>query len=186
MSTIRRIVRSIGEALIRATNIKCPAPLSPVSREIEAKFWACVDTSGPCFLWSGGITKQGYGSFTFWDGLRRRTVKAHRLAWEMTHGAQSPKIKVIHTGCTVRNCVNLAHLSAGSTADIMALIKQRGTKNPPRGERSGTAKLSRTTVHLIKTRLASGSISQRGLAKELGVSPSTVANIVHGRTWLEN
>ncbi len=46
-------------------------------------FWAKVDKSGKCWLWTGHCNRNGYGRLYrhFPD-----PVLAHRLAWEITTG----------------------------------------------------------------------------------------------------
>jgi len=56
---------------------------------------------GPCWIWTGDITKQGYGLFVF-DGSRQ---SSHRSAWEQVAGPiGDPNLLACHT-CDVRACV---------------------------------------------------------------------------------
>jgi hypothetical protein len=48
---------------------------------------------------------------------------------------------------------------------------------------SGRAKLTDARVRLIRDRYWPGEVTQRQVAAEFGVSPSTVSDIVTGRTW---
>jgi hypothetical protein len=64
-----------------------------------------------CWLWTGSLTYNGYGTFSVWME-RRRSVnwRAHRLAWFMAHGSvPSPPLELDHL-CRVRSCVNPKHL----------------------------------------------------------------------------
>jgi hypothetical protein len=56
----------------------------------------------------------GYGAMR-WRG---RTVGAHRVAYELTHGP-IPTGAVIRHSCDVTNCCNPAHLLTGTLADNM-------------------------------------------------------------------
>ena len=52
-----------------------------------------------------------------------------------------------------------------------------------RGENHGMRKLTETCVRKIRTRHAAGGVSQETLAKEFGVTPSNIGNIIRRRTW---
>lgn len=59
-----------------------------------------------CWLWSGPIDGDGYGSFTFGGSRGRR---AHRWSYEAHRGTIASGLVVDHL-CRVRSCVNPAHL----------------------------------------------------------------------------
>lgn len=67
-------------------------------------FWARVDRSGDCWLWTGALVK-GYGR-TAWQGEQR---PAHRLAYELAIGPIPDGLVVDHL-CRVPACVNPSHL----------------------------------------------------------------------------
>ena len=57
-------------------------------------------------------------------------------------------------------------------------------KHPSReGESNNLAKLTETQVIDIRQRYAYGDVLIRTLARELCVTPSTISNAIHGRTW---
>lgn len=70
------------------------------------RFWAKVDKSGDCWLWTGYV-KLGYGRVTYGG----RTWQAHRLAWEMEHGPVPTGLELDHL-CRRKNCVRPSHLEA--------------------------------------------------------------------------
>ena len=84
----------------------------------EDLFWAKVDKSGDCWLWTGATDSHGYGAFT----VQRRMHGAHRWLFEQTHGAIERDLMIDHMchnldpacpggkTCTHRRCVNLNHL----------------------------------------------------------------------------
>lgn len=56
---------------------------------------------------------------------------------------------------------------------------------PQPGEAHHSAKLTQADVSTIQAMYSMGGISQRGLARRYGVSASTIADILAGRTWAE-
>lgn len=79
---------------------------------IEDRFWSKVDKSGECWDWIAGRNHFGYGTFSYRNGTQR-TVKAHRFAWEVTHGP-IPQGKLIDHICHNKGCVNPEHLRLAS------------------------------------------------------------------------
>lgn len=74
---------------------------------IEARFLSKIGVrrEGECWLWLAGRTSDGYGRFY----LHPRTVRAHRLAYELWVG-RIPAGLVLDHLCRNRACVNPAHL----------------------------------------------------------------------------
>jgi DNA-binding transcriptional regulator YiaG len=77
--------------------------------------------------------------------------------------------------------VNPAHLYEGTHRDNMRdmMASGRHFSGPPRGEESGQAILTDDAVRAIR----SSNDTQRELARRFGVSPSTIRNIRHRRSW---
>lgn len=72
---------------------------------VEQRFWAKVDKTEACWLWTGAKNGKGYGFFTI-DGIQMR---AHRAAYAMFVGAIPDGLVLDHL-CRVHHCVNPAHL----------------------------------------------------------------------------
>lgn len=85
------------------------------------RFWAKVNKTDTCWLWTGDLHKDGYGNF--WPDnrrdVRRRSVRAHRWAYEHLVGAIPDGLQIDHL-CRVRNCVNPDHLEAVTFAENVA------------------------------------------------------------------
>lgn len=77
------------------------------------RFWARVDDqAGPdaCWPWRGWVNDGGYGIVSTMRDGRAVHVRAHRLAYELTHREPIPAALTIDHLCRVRHCVNPAHL----------------------------------------------------------------------------
>lgn len=81
------------------------------------RFWAKVDKSGDCWIWTAGKNAGGYGTFS---GGSTGSSLAHRWAYESEHGPTDRHLDhLCHTRdpscaggdtCPHRACVNPAHL----------------------------------------------------------------------------
>lgn len=111
---------------------------------------------------------------------RLRTVRVHTLIAETFVGPRP------FTGAEVRhldgNQLNNdpSNLAWGSRADNVQDAIRHGTH--PRGEHSGSAKLSLVQAQELYDRAAAGE-SPSALAADFGVSPQTVCDIRAARTW---
>ena len=72
---------------------------------VEARFWAKVEFTGFCWLWTATL-REGYGRFQLG---KRQLVDAHRLAYEWLVHVIPPGLQIDHL-CRIRNCVNPDHL----------------------------------------------------------------------------
>lgn len=82
-----------------------PLAESVIVGDDERRFWAKVDKTSTCWLWTGQISGDGYGQFA----VGRRMAYAHRWAFEAKCGPVANGLQLDHL-CRVRNCVRPAHL----------------------------------------------------------------------------
>lgn len=69
------------------------------------RFWAKVDKSGECWIWTAAKNLQGYGKFY----LRGKFLGSHRVAYTLAKGAIGVGLVIDHL-CHVPGCVNPEHL----------------------------------------------------------------------------
>lgn len=87
------------------------------------RFWARVNKTDTCWLWTGRLDRYGYAQIKF--GGRQPLV--HRLAYEDAHGVRlTPDVTIDHL-CNVRNCVNPEHLEPCSHSENTKRAAQRRT-----------------------------------------------------------
>jgi hypothetical protein len=79
-------------------------------RAPEEYFFEKVDTRGPCWEWTAGHDRQGYGRFSV--GLRSGQSKhqAHRWCYEFLTGETLGELVLDHA-CRNKACVNPDHLT---------------------------------------------------------------------------
>lgn len=150
--------------------------------------WGRIDQRGPgeCWEWTGNRSVRGYGQLRV-DG---RTVRAHRLAYELTHGPIPPGLMICHS-CDNPPCCNPAHLWAGTARDnnhdMVAKGRHRRRADESnakfaRGEKHGSAKLTATDVRQIRQRVSDGE-RQAKIAREFGVGKDLIWQIKERRIW---
>ena len=99
-------------------------------RPLTERFWEKVDKNGPtqshmstpCWVWTGAVSKNGYGSIGS-GGKHGRTLYAHVVAFELQYGPLPPGKMVLHS-CDVKLCMH--HIYAGTHADNMYDRHARG------------------------------------------------------------
>lgn len=140
--------------------------------ESVATFWSRVDRDGDCWVWTGSRTDRGYGRY--WDSRSKKTVRAHRFAWEATHG-RPPASGLLHA-CDNPPCVRPAHLREGTQGENNVEAWRRGSG------RNGTIKLTAAQVMEIRDRAARGE-SRSDLAARFDCTPTNIRFIVQRKTW---
>jgi hypothetical protein len=166
----------------------------PHRLSVVRRFWKYVDKNGPvhpvlgtrCWLWTGSKNWHGYGQLN----LRGRPAFAYRLSYQINGGWIPKGLEVMHL-CDNPACVNPEHLRTGTHAENMADAARKGRMwrggTPPWacGEQNGVPKLTEAQVREIRRRYmpyhpVNGA---RPLAREFGLSHSTVCMIVQGKKW---
>ena len=105
-----------------------PEPVIKVAQSDFDRFWAKVDRSGECWLWTAHVGRWGYGQF----GLAGAVLYAHVVAhlwfvgpipegWEVDH--------VKAKGCKHKHCVRPAHLEAATSGENQRRSESASGKN---------------------------------------------------------
>jgi DNA-binding XRE family transcriptional regulator len=123
-----------------------------------------------CTNWEGPVDRHGR-PFTLACTDADPTLNRPRSAVRMCAGFFGVKIDAgrrIRMVCGNPLCINPAHIGCSKT------VKKR---NPAHGERNGNAKLTDVQVIVIRMRAQAGD-KQADLAREFGVTPSYISDIV--------
>jgi hypothetical protein len=136
-----------------------------------------------CWLWTESVTDTknkrtgettpGYGAGYMGNYVQRL---AHILAYEAYSGPVPKGMHVCHT-CDMRSCVNPAHLFLGTHVDNMRDRDAKG--RAAKGARQHLAKLTDALVLAIRADVR----LFKEVAADYGISPSTVSDVKHRRTW---
>ena len=109
--------------------VRRPHPPLPPACEVftpiaKSRFWRKVSPapSDACWIWHGAANARGYGNF----GFEKRTYLAHRVAYELTHGAVPAGMDLDHL-CRTTGCVNPDHLEP---VTFLANMRRRYAENP--------------------------------------------------------
>ena len=155
---------------------------------LEEAFWARASVANDpdrCWGIAGDMGSGGYTVFR-WAGRYRY---GHRVSYRLHHGPLPAGHLIRHTcagryapgDLTYRKCCNPAHLVSGTYADNSHDTVTDGRS--AKGEGHGRAKATEALVREWRRRYAAGEASTYRLAREVGVSKTTVLNVVTGRTW---
>lgn len=144
------------------------------------RFWKNVKKSKDCWEWLGQKDYCGYGVIKF----REKTIKAHRIAFELATGKSPIGLCVLHR-CDNPGCVNPKHLYLGTPKDNAMDRMRKGRGGNLKGEHNGRAKLSLEQIETIRDLFSTGAYSKVKLGKIFGVSDAQIGNIVRGIHWKE-
>jgi predicted DNA-binding protein (UPF0251 family) len=140
-----------------------------------------LTANGECVNFSGKSRTGHNGSYgCAYDPVRKKKVRAHRLAFERAHG-WLPSV-VMHA-CDNPLCINPDHLFAGTVTQNNKDRAIKGRNADVNGEKNPQAKLTRQDVEQIRSLYSVGNVSYQELAKKFNVHRSTIGSIVRMQRW---
>jgi hypothetical protein len=133
-----------------------------------------IDNATGCWNWTDYKDRGGYGEMKF-NGTG---WKAHRVS--VLLDGRDPEGQCVLHACDNPKCVNPNHLRLGTQKEnIDDMVKRdRQTK----GSNVHCAKLTEADIPVIRDLLSQG-VSQKDIAKQFGVSATTIAHIKLGKRW---
>lgn len=156
----------------------CSRPCADQPSSPESLFWARVQKSDGCWLWTGSRFASGYGQLKV-GGKRATPQRAHRISWELHFGPIPSRLVVCHS-CDTPLCVRPDHLFLGTNADNSADMTSKARQI--KGEHHWAAALTEPIVRTIREKHAMGSTIME-LARQYSRSHGCISHIVHGRSW---
>lgn len=150
----------------------------PEPRSLESRFWAKVQKSEWCWLWTACGMHDGRGLIA-----RDNTGKhasAPRVSWEIHFGPIPSGLWVLHK-CDEPRCVRPDHLYLGDAKANNTDSILRGRRRAPDlvGQKNPRAKLSLAAVNYIR----SSNDSAKSLANIYDVSIGSIHHVRSGYTW---
>lgn len=147
---------------------------------VEDRFWTKVLKTDGCWLWTGGGTRTGYGTFY----IEGRMQGAHVASWKLTYGPLTDRLCVLHK-CDNPKCVRPDHLFIGTYKDNTQDMIAKGRARSPgaSGERNNKAVLTENQVREIRSIYGRGISMPTAIAARFGVCRSTINQIVARKIW---
>jgi len=155
-------------------------PQKITEKERIKRFWSKVSVTNllSCWEFTGQISTRGYGRVDLEGGV---ATQAHRFSWELTHNKIPEGLMCLHK-CDNRVCVNPNHLYLGTAAQNSQDMVNKNRQSRQKGEKSGRAKLTNATVKEAR-KLWSKGVMQKDIAEKLGVTHTSIWQVINGKTW---
>ena len=136
-----------------------------------AAFWAKVNKTDDCWLWTGYRNWAGYGLIH--NGAINKRVITHRFSWEIANGPIPEGLNVLHR-CDVPACVNPGHLFLGTVKENMVDKARKG--------RDPVSQLTADQVRDIRGLF--GKMKQKDIAARFNVNHGVISKLKKRKTYL--
>jgi len=145
---------------------------------IETRFWAKVQRTEECWLWTGSCGRNGYGHIGR-AGHEGGWELAHRLSWVLHNGEIPAESHVLHR-CDNPPCVRPDHLFLGTHKDNMRDMVAKGRSHL--GSQQGSAILTEELVLQMHAERRNGDTFAM-ISRRHSVNAHTVRDALVGRNW---
>lgn len=157
--------------------------------ERRQDFYSYIDRNGPvpshcpelgrCHVWTKSCLKSGgYGQFNINGGMWR----AHVLAF-LWAGNEIKEGQCVCHRCDNPKCCNPSHLFTGTHNANMQDMIAKGRAVHPKWDETGTAKLTKEQVSMIKDLWNTGKLTKAKIGRYFGVDRGHAGMIISGLVW---
>lgn len=124
----------------------CSMACSVQGRSIAApvRFWARVNKTDGCWLWTGAADFNGYGRII----VNRKIVLTHRFSYELARGPIPDGLVLDHL-CRIPGCVNPSHLEAVTQKENMRRGARVARTHCKRGHRLADDNLEPYSINTL-------------------------------------
>jgi len=136
-----------------------------------------IDRKRGCINWMGYTYGGRYGGIT----IDQKSVRVHRLSWELFYG-KIPKGLLVCHHCDNTLCVNPTHLFLGTQKDNMQDMYKKNRQAPNCGSLNGRAKVTENNVIEIRKNFKKG-LSLKELSIKHKLSECQIGKIVNRKNW---
>ena len=143
-----------------------------LTAEQKERFWAKVNKTDSCWLWTGSCDSSEHGQCR----INNKLYRVHRISWLLAGNIIPEGLEVCHE-CKFKNCVNPAHLRTDTHANNMRDRIRDETSN--RGIKHPSNKLTEIQVKEIRN----SDKTQRELATIYNVGQRTISDIKNHKIW---
>lgn len=140
---------------------------------VEDRFLKYVNKTNTCWVWTGAIGKNGYGTLT----VNKKFKASHRIAYELYKGEIPKGLEVCHT-CDNTKCVNPEHLWVGTHSQNMRDKYNKGRSNTTGRKDTIDTRLSDKQIIDIKNKYKPYKYTMKMLSEEYNVCQSSINNIL--------
>jgi len=143
------------------------------------RFWQRVRKGPDCWEWIKPPSRMEK-----YPRIKRNgeQVSAHRVSWELSFGAVTEGLCVLHRCDNVR-CVRPDHLFLGTFQDNTDDMFTKGRANKAKGEKHGRAKITEEDARQILAWAKDGELTQVQIAEYFGLHPVYVNKLIKGHKW---